>query len=419
MHPRSKKSFRIGVALVLLTLSVVEMALLTAAGEVTPLLSTQWGQRDLYAQQAPLIDGSHARLGCWSTAIGQILFFHKLRGYGDCHYTCSNGIVIDNTVEGDSYEWCFMPVKLTASSSSEEVRQVSAFLFDVSTVVQKDYGTGTYCLSHSERAAALELYYGVRSYLLVSASSGHDLEPVIIAQLAAGHPCMLHLRTIPSPESVYHAVVIDGYRFEGSDFIVHLSYGAEGYGDGWYGFYGAIGEYDDTTYRRIIVIEPEYDTTPSVFRVRHVGDVLADGTVRAQGFHSCSADVAERVTTNGHAEPGHVLVLDPDHPQEYRLSAQACSSLVAGVVSTEPGVVLGQEGASAKLALLALIGAVPVKVTNEGGPIRSGDLLVTSSTPGHAMRWAGPDPCPCALVGKALEPMTDTHGIILVLLTAH
>jgi len=48
-----------------------------------------------------------------------------------------------------------------------------------------------------------------------------------------------------------------------------------------------------------------------------------------------------------------------------------------------------------------------------------GDLLVTSSTPGHAMRWAGDEPCPCSLVGKALEPMTEEFGVILVLLTAH
>jgi len=44
---------------------------------------------------------------------------------------------------------------------------------------------------------------------------------------------------------------------------------------------------------------------------------------------------------------------------------------------------------------------------------------VTSSTPGHAMIWSGPDPCPCAPVGKALEPMTDESGTMLVLLTAH
>ena len=35
---------------------------------------------------------------------------------------------------------------------------------------------------------------------------------------------------------------------------------------------------------------------------------------------------------------------------------------------------------------LAVIGIVPCKVTAEAGPIVAGDLLVTSSTPGHAMK---------------------------------
>src|SRR3989344_2040249 len=35
---------------------------------------------------------------------------------------------------------------------------------------------------------------------------------------------------------------------------------------------------------------------------------------------------------------------------------------------------------------VALSGRVPVKVTDEGGPIQPGDLLTTPSTPGHAMR---------------------------------
>ena len=58
-------------------------------------------------------------------------------------------------------------------------------------------------------------------------------------------------------------------------------------------------------------------------------------------------------------------------------------------------------------------------MTNEGGPIQPGDLLVSSSTPGYAMRWAGDGPCPCALVGKALGPMMEESGTILVLLTSH
>jgi len=93
--------------------------------------------------------------------------------------------------------------------------------------------------------------------------------------------------------------------------------------------------------------------------------------------------------------------------------------LVAGVASTDPGVILGIGTNAIEQTLLALTGIVPVKVTNEGGPIRIGDLLVASSTPGHAMRWNGEGGCQCTLVGKALEPMNDERGVILVLLTAH
>jgi len=160
-------------------------------------------------------------------------------------------------------------------------------------------------------------------------------------------------------------------------------------------------------------------STAAVFRVDETGRLLADGTVHAAQFLTGSADIAEWIPVSEPVEPGDVLELNPTDPTTYRLSRDACSPLVAGVVSTEPGVVLGEGASFDQRALLALTGIVPVKVTNEGGPIQPGDLLVTSSTPGHAMLWSGPVPCPCALVGKALEPMTDETGLILVLLTAH
>ena len=164
--------------------------------------------------------------------------------------------------------------------------------------------------------------------------------------------------------------------------------------------------------------------TQAVFRVDERGRVFADGTVRAAVFASGFADIAEWVTVSEPVEAGDVLELDPTAFATYRLSRTDCSSLVAGVVSTQPAVVLGSAVTdhSSRItdhseALLALTGIVPVKVTDEGGPILLGDLLVTSSTPGHATRWGGGDPC--VFVGKALEPMTDATGVILVLLTVH
>jgi hypothetical protein len=159
--------------------------------------------------------------------------------------------------------------------------------------------------------------------------------------------------------------------------------------------------------------------TASVFRVTSAGAVNADGSFSGTGFFSGSADVAEWVAVSEAIEPGDILELDTARPRLYRLSQNSCSALIAGVVSSQPGMVLGVTRPAEGQALLALSGIVPVKVTNEGGSIQPGDLLVSSSTPGYAMCWAGPEPCPCALVGKALEPMTDERGMISVLLTAH
>jgi hypothetical protein len=167
--------------------------------------------------------------------------------------------------------------------------------------------------------------------------------------------------------------------------------------------------------------------TPAAFRVnRATGDVCADGAFYGASFNAGSADVAEWVPVSEPVKAGDVLELDPDNPSQYRKSRGPCSDLVVGVVSTEPGFILGTDPSTLDLgpwtsdsALLALLGIVPVKVTDEGGPIQPGDLLVTSSTPGHAMLWSRSELCSCALVGKALEPMTEKKGVILVLLTAH
>jgi hypothetical protein len=70
---------------------------------------------------------------------------------------------------------------------------------------------------------------------------------------------------------------------------------------------------------------------------------------------------------------------------------------------------------------LAVLGVVPTNVTAEGGPIVPGDLLTTSSTPGHAMKAAPVDVGgvqlyrPGTILGKALEPLAAGTGVIKVL----
>jgi hypothetical protein len=66
---------------------------------------------------------------------------------------------------------------------------------------------------------------------------------------------------------------------------------------------------------------------------------------------------------------------------------------VVHIFSTKPGL-LGtnrkvDESTPQNEVPLAVVGIVPCKVTAENGAIRIGDLLVTSSTTGHARTVAG------------------------------
>ncbi len=158
-------------------------------------------------------------------------------------------------------------------------------------------------------------------------------------------------------------------------------------------------------------VSPACTNTGAIFRVeRATGNVCTDGSLNPGG-----ADVAEFIAVSEAVAPGDVVELDPQNPKHYRKARTPYSPLVAGVISTAPGVVLGAQDRSPQQALLALLGRVPVKVTAENGPIRPGDLLTSASQPGYAMRCDSIQKCEGAIIGKALEPLTEGEGIIVML----
>jgi len=156
-----------------------------------------------------------------------------------------------------------------------------------------------------------------------------------------------------------------------------------------------------------------------VFRVDGTGRVFADG-----GFQPNGADFAETMVVTGDRakyEAADLLVIDPTASRRLALAQQPYSILVAGIYSTKPGF-LGttrkvDESAPKNEVPLAVVGIVPCKVTAENGAIKVGDLLVTSSTPGHAMKGTDRSKMLGAVVGKALEPLSKGTGVIQVLVT--
>jgi hypothetical protein len=155
--------------------------------------------------------------------------------------------------------------------------------------------------------------------------------------------------------------------------------------------------------------------TVNVARINSAGRGFFNGGTQASG-----ADLAELVPHAGGPEPqpGDVVEIDPGQPNHFRLAASANSTLVAGVISTAPGMLLNAPGADESVVPegmeLALAGRVPVKVSAENGAVHPGDLLVSASIPGHAMR-APANPALGTIVGKALETLEQGTGTIEML----
>jgi hypothetical protein len=188
----------------------------------------------------------------------------------------------------------------------------------------------------------------------------------------------------------------------------------------------------------------EHGLGDEVFRVDEEGNVFARGS-----FRPSSMDLAEYHPVLEPVEIGDVLVADRKLPGLMRLGRAAHDAAVVGIVSGEPGVVLGSgirriAEADPELAArldeartfgdrkeeaalwsemerrfrsthapVALSGTVPCKVDAGYGAIQVGDLLTVSPTPGHAMR--SDDAFPGTIIGKAMEPLESGTGMVRVL----
>ncbi len=146
------------------------------------------------------------------------------------------------------------------------------------------------------------------------------------------------------------------------------------------------------------------------------GDAQVDGNLAAK-----YQDVAEWVQASSPLTSGTVVVVDHQGRNQVLPASQPYDTRVAGVVSAKPGLLLGEPGEDR--VKVAHSGRVKVKVDATYGPIAAGDLLVTSFTPGRAMRSTPVSlgetliHRPGTLLGKALEPLEEGQGEILVLLT--
>jgi hypothetical protein len=153
--------------------------------------------------------------------------------------------------------------------------------------------------------------------------------------------------------------------------------------------------------------------------------------IDSAGAFVAGSDFAEALPARGGKvgyEPGDVLVVSGDAAGSVERSSRRYDTRAIGVYSTRPGFIGADKNGDTRVdpddVPVAITGIVPTKVTAENGPIRAGDLLTTSSTPGHAMKATPVSVVgvefypPGTILGKALQSLDGDRGVIRVLVTA-
>ncbi|HEU4984770.1 MAG TPA: hypothetical protein VFT58_03940, partial [Nitrososphaera sp.] len=185
--------------------------------------------------------------------------------------------------------------------------------------------------------------------------------------------------------------------------------------------------YNTANSNPVMLVEQHSTGNIAVFKQGNPGTVNVariDATGRGffnGGTQNSGADLAEAFDVEGDIrsdEPGDVLVIALEKDRAVAKSAGPYSTLVLGVYATKPGVLLTEEQIDADMkdkVPMGVIGVIPTKVCLEGGAIKKGDLLVTSSIAGVAMKADAEKIKPGQVIGKALENYnTDAIGKIRV-----
>jgi hypothetical protein len=124
------------------------------------------------------------------------------------------------------------------------------------------------------------------------------------------------------------------------------------------------------------------------------------------------ADLAEWYPTNDPSlAPAEVISADTTSSRSayIKRSDKAYDPTVLGIISTAPGVQIGEMAENTKR--VALAGRVPVLIASDSAAIKTGDFLVSSHVPGRAMKAQKTG----YTIGKALEdwnPGTDQETVM-------
>ena len=334
-----------------------------------PIMSTKWDQGNdvynYYVRRRLDPDEEYScnqwACGCGATALAQVMKSFEwpkeqtMAQYSQTEYTCTvvtNGVTseVALTLVPGEYEWENMPDEADANSSDSVKTAIGKLTYNAAVAMRSmfcpdDWATSSTAVGECRALTESFGYAQARLYVcgddgeLAAGAGLHDAalrERVLYTNLDAGRPVVLSIYT---EKGAGHAVVADGYGFEGvmteegyeNVAYVHLNLGWSGKCDLWYNIPEVdVGSYDFVYLEGATFnIAPKEEDAGEIVsgRVRDGNDSVVGGaTVNVEAYTEDWELVGKATTGNGN----EIYALTVPSGGTYRLyMSQANGSIVA------------------------------------------------------------------------------------------
>lgn len=232
----------------------------SSVGRIEPLLGAiEWDQMPPYNLLCPMTvggnsngqyNGGHAATGCMTTALAQIMRYHKhpAHGYGSIEHEVKEGLRTELwsvDLYDDYYHWDSMGdnkngFARNASGSYDTadpgVDGVSKLMRDLGLALRTIYGPASSAVSTRIIPALINYFdYDAKSIALVKRRTVGDeeFERQLLDELQDERP--VYLDGLPNATTAGHAFVCDGYDGDG---LFHINWGWSGQSNGFFSLSG-------------------------------------------------------------------------------------------------------------------------------------------------------------------------------------
>lgn len=207
--------------------------------EAGPLLTSSWHQHEPYNNLCPMGDGDRTVVGCVATATSQILNYwqwpsqgrgtHSFYWYGD--RSCgSNGFGdVLSADYSNPYDWGSMVDSCDDGCQPSDSAALAELCYEVGIAYEMDYGVCGSSATTSDALTVMPTFFNYSRDITRKYRSPHTLVGWYYTMKAEIDDNRVALYRIKN-----HAIVVDGYRADMTNYEYHMNYGWGNSFSAWY-----------------------------------------------------------------------------------------------------------------------------------------------------------------------------------------